>query len=153
MAIVTPTDRPKSVRNRCVYNWSFRWRSCVVTLLFCFVINEGFYIYLFLQTLLFGWLLVLGLYEEDYLDIFKRASFRLTQLFRLVEGWNPVNQFNHTSLMAVVTNWPMSVRNRCVIEHFGCVFVLSFWFFLGGGYPISVGDYIIGPFQISSFFS
>ena len=30
---VTPTDRPKSVRNRCVIG-SFKWSFCVVTLLF-----------------------------------------------------------------------------------------------------------------------
>ena len=40
VAIVTPTDRPKSVHNR--FNQSFRWRFCVVTshpsvFLFCFL--------------------------------------------------------------------------------------------------------------------
>ena len=35
----------------------------------------------------------------------------------------PVNQANHTSMMAVVTptDRPKSVRNRCVIELFGGV--------------------------------
>ena len=34
----------------------------------------------------------------------------------------PVNRFNHTSWVAVVTltDRPKSVRNRCVIELFGC---------------------------------
>ena len=46
------------------------------------------------------------------------------------EGWVPVNRFNHTSWMTVVTptDRPKSVRNRCVIEVFGGVFVLSIGF-------------------------
>ena len=41
-------------------------------------------------------------------------------------GLDSVNRFNHTSCVAVVTpsNRPKSVRNRCVIEIFGGVFVL-----------------------------
>ena len=43
----------------------------------------------------------------------------------------PVNQVNHTSLVAVVTptDRPKSVRNRCLIELFCgvvCVFTLPF---------------------------
>ena len=50
------------------------------------------------------------------------------------EGWDPVNRFNHTSWVAIVTpaDRPKSVRNRCVIEVFGgvlCVFTLLFGFF------------------------
>ena len=46
----------------------------------------------------------------------------------------PVNQFNHTSWVAVVTptDRPKSVRNRCVIELFCgvvCVVTLPFWHF------------------------
>ena len=46
----------------------------------------------------------------------------------------PVNQFNHTSWVAVVTptNRPKSVHNRCVIELFCgvvCVVTLPFWHF------------------------
>ena len=42
-----------------------------------------------------------------------------------LEGWDPVNQFNHTSWVAVVTptDRPKSVRNHCVIKVFGDVFV------------------------------
>ena len=42
----------------------------------------------------------------------------------------PVNQFNHTSLMDVVTQTdrPKSVSNCCVIEVFSGVLVLSFGF-------------------------
>ena len=39
MAIVTPTDRPKSVRNRCVIG-IFLWLFCVVLLLF-FYFSKG----------------------------------------------------------------------------------------------------------------
>ena len=40
----------------------------------------------------------------------------------------PVNQVNHTSWVAVVTptDRPKSVHNRCVIELFVALFVLSF---------------------------
>ena len=43
------------------------------------------------------------------------------------EDWDPVNWFNHTSWVAIVTptDRPKSVRNRCVIEVFGGVCVLS----------------------------
>ena len=47
----------------------------------------------------------------------------------------PVNQVNHTSWVAVVTptDRPKSVRNRCLIELFVALFVLSlpFWHFRG----------------------
>ena len=60
--------------------------------------------------------------------------------------------FNHTSGVTAVTptDRPKSVRNRCVIEVFGGVFMLSrcFWDFSG-----SVGAFVIGLSQISSFFS
>ena len=63
----------------------------------------------------------------------------------------PVNQVNHTSGVAVVTptDRPKSVRNRCVIELFVALFVLSFCPF-----DISVGvwAFVIGLSQISSFF-
>ena len=46
------------------------------------------------------------------------------------EGWVHVNRLNHTSWMAVITptDRPKSVRNRCVIEVCGGVFVLSIGF-------------------------
>ena len=59
----------------------------------------------------------------------------------------------HTSGVAVVIpiDRPKSVRNRCVIEYFGGVSVLShcfwdFWIWI-------VGAFVIGLSQISSFFS
>ena len=53
------------------------------------------------------------------------------------EGWDPVNLFNHTIGVVVVTsaNHPESVRNRCVIEDFDSVFcVFTFAFFIFCGY-------------------
>ena len=61
-----------------------------------------------------------------------------------------VNQVNHTSWEAVVTpiDRPKPVGNRCVIELFVALFVLSFCPF-----DISVGvcAFVIGLSQISSF--
>ena len=63
----------------------------------------------------------------------------------------PVNQVNHTSLVAVVTETdrPKSVRNCYVIERFCCV-VLSLCPF---DISVGVGAFVIGLSQISSFFS
>ena len=46
------------------------------------------------------------------------------------EGWEPINWFNNTSWIAVVTptDRPKSVRNRCVIEVI-CALTLLFGFF------------------------
>ena len=64
----------------------------------------------------------------------------------------PVNQVNHTSWVAVVTptDRPTSVRNRCVIELFMALFVLSLCPF---DISVSVWAFVIGLSQISSFFS
>ena len=64
----------------------------------------------------------------------------------------PVNQVNHTSWVAVVTptDRPWSVRNRCVIELFVTLLVLSFCPFDN---PAGVEAFVIGLSQISSFFS
>ena len=66
------------------------------------------------------------------------------------EGWVPVNQFNNTSWMTVVTptDHPKSVRNQCVIEVFGGDFVLSVVEF-----SVCIGVVVIGLSQISFFFS
>ena len=63
----------------------------------------------------------------------------------------PVNQVNHTSWVVVVTptDRPKSVRNRCVIEFFVALFVLSPCPF---DISASVGAFVIGLSQISSFF-
>ena len=55
-----------------------------------------------------------------------------------VEGWVPVNRFNHTSWMTVVTptDRPKSVHNHCVIEVFVafvcCPLVFEFSVGIGG---------------------
>ena len=57
-------------------------------------------------------------------------SFSLHRFCGEWEGWIPVSRFNHTSSMVVVTTTdrPKSARNRCEIEGFGSVLVLSFGF-------------------------
>ena len=68
------------------------------------------------------------------------------------DGWDPVNWFNHTSFVAIATptDRPKSVRNRCVIEVFCGVFVLSFCFL---DLSVHVGFFLIRLSQTSSFFS
>ena len=65
----------------------------------------------------------------------------------------PVNWFNHTSWVAVVTptDRPKSASNRCVIKDFWlrfCVVALLLRFF-----SVSVGFFLIGLSQAYSFFS
>ena len=50
----------------------------------------------------------------------------MTRLLRLGGCWALVNRFNHISGVAdeTQTDRPKSVRNRCVIEVFGGVFVM-----------------------------
>ena len=79
-------------------------------------------------------------------------SFCLHGFCGKLEGWDPVNRFNHTSWVAIIaqTDRPKSVRNRCVIEGFGgvkCFVTLLFEFSVG------VGAFVIGLSQISSFLS
>ena len=64
----------------------------------------------------------------------------------------PVNQVNHTSWVAIVTptDRPTSVRNRCVIELFCGLFVLSLCPF---DISVGVGAFVVGLSQISSVFS
>ena len=62
----------------------------------------------------------------------------------------PENQVNNTSWVAVVTptDRPKSVRNRCVIECFVALFVLSLCPF---DISVGVGAFVTGLSQISSF--
>ena len=64
----------------------------------------------------------------------------------------PVNQVNHTSGVAVVTQTdrPKSARNRCLIELFVALFVLSLCPF---EISVGVGAFVIELSQISFFFS
>ena len=71
--------------------------------------------------------------------------FLTTQLLRLVERFGS----RKPSWVAIdtPTDRPKSVRNRCVIEVFGGVVVLSHCFL-----DFSVDGFAIGLSQISSFF-
>ena len=51
--------------------------------------------------------------------------------------------------IVIPTDRPKSVRNRCVIEVFGGVFVFSRCFL---DFSVGVGAFVIGRSQISSFF-
>ena len=66
------------------------------------------------------------------------------------ESWDPINRFNNTSLLAIVTptDRPKSVRNRCVIEVFSGIFVLSCCFL---NLSVGVGAFVIGLSQVSPF--
>ena len=123
--------------------------------------GECLYIFLYtklfspkiLLPLRFGWLLVLRLYKEDYLQFFLNVCPFDYAAFVAKIGWYPVNRFNHTSWLAVVTptDRSKSVRLRCVIVVFGWVFVLSFCFL--GVFSVDVRISVLGLSQISSFFS
>ena len=65
---------------------------------------------------------------------------------------NLICNYSHTSWVAVVTptDRPKSVRNRCVIELFVALFVLSLCPY---DISVSVGAFVIGLSQIYSFFS
>ena len=73
----------------------------------------------------------------------------ITRLLRGVGRWarKPVN---HTSWVAVVTptDRPKSVRNRCLIELFVALLMLSLCPFY---ISVGVGAFVIGLSQISSF--
>ena len=80
-------------------------------------------------------------------------------------GWDPVKRFNQTSWVAIVspTDRPKLVRNRCVIEVFCGVFMLSCCFFgffceCRGVFVIRLSQiylflFLLGLNQISSLFS
>ena len=107
---------------------TYFWYTFILLYIFCTCFCNKF-----LWPLHFGWHLVLSLHKEDYLLIFKCVSFWLHGFCGKWEDWVPINRFNYTNWMSVVTRTdrPKSVRNRCVIEVFGGVFVLSigFWIF------------------------
>ena len=66
--------------------------------------------------------------------------------------WDPVNRFNHTSSMTIVTptDCPMSVCKCCVIEVFSDVFMLPC---CSLDFSVGVGAFVTGLSQISFFFS
>ena len=113
--------------------------SDVTIYLFAIIyLSSMLYVYRFLWPLHLGWLLVCCLYKEVYLQILNVCHFDYTA----VAG----------SWVAEVTptDRPKSVRNRCVIECFVALFVLSLCPF---DISVGVGAFVIGLSQISSFFS
>ena len=88
-------------------------------------------------------------YLQSYL--YTSILFLLQLVRRLWEGWDRLNRFSLTSLVASITPTDRlkSVRNRCVIEVFGGVFVLSSGVL---DFASGVGIIVIGLSQISSFF-
>ena len=91
-------------------------------------------------------------YKEDYLHFFNVCPFDYKAFAVSGEVWDPVNRFKNTSLMAFVTPTDRlkSVLNRCVIEVFGDIFVLSRCFL---DLSVGVGAFVIALSQISSLFS
>ena len=65
-------------------------------------------------------------------------------------GWDAVNRFDQTSWVDFITptDYPKPVRNRCVIEVFCGVFVLSLCFL---EFSVGVRAFVIGLSHISSF--
>ena len=76
----------------------------------------------------------------------------ITQQLRLVGRLGSRNRFNNTSLVSVVTltDRPKSVRDCCVIEVLGGVFVFLLCFLERS---VVIGTSVIGLSQITSFFS
>ena len=88
VAVVAPTGRPKSVRNRCAIE-VFMWRFCVVTLLFGFFCKCGGFCHrtesdLFL--ILKNWLRILQLdNQKGWVDLRIFRRFNTIQTYRDLE--------------------------------------------------------------------
>ena len=80
-----------------------------------------------------------------------KSVLLITRLLRLVRSWMLINRFDHNSWAAVVTptDRPTSVRNRCTIEVFGGVCVLSRRFLDSS---VDVGVFVIGLSRIFFLF-
>ena len=80
-----------------------------------------------------------------------KDNIRVSRLIELCQVFLVIHILNHISWVAVVTPTycPKSVRNRCVIEVFGGVCVLSLSFL---EFSVGVRGFVIGMSQISSFF-
>ena len=78
----------------------------------------------------FGWLLVLCLYKDDYLQMFGVCSFDSTAVAQSGKV-EPINRLPHQLDGYSYFNWLFkSMHNHCETEHFGDVFVLSHCFFV-----------------------
>ena len=112
---------------------------------------------MFVCCISLDWLLVFGLYKEDYLQIFKCVSFWLHSFRGKLDGLDPINRFNHTSWVDVVTSadHPKSVRNRSVIKvlvtFLYCHFVSLFNFSVGVEADLSV--LIVSLYGVKSIIS
>ena len=109
----------------------------------CCVCVQHFY------DLHFGWMLVISLYKEDYLQVLHMCSLIIRCGY--CDGCVPVNRFNNTSGMTVVTpsDRPKSVRNLCEIEVLVAFLYCHVGFFY---FTVGVGAFVIGLSHISSFF-
>ena len=86
-----------------------------------------------------------------FVDYFITNKFLLLCKYLCIH-WDPVNRFNHTSWVAIVTptDRPNSVCNRCVTKVFDDVFVLSHCFL---DISVGAGAFVKGHRQIFSFCS
>ena len=75
----------------------------------------------------------------------------ITQLLLFVGGWDPVNRFNHSSWIEVVTpiGRPFSLRNQCVIEFVVATLFCPLTFLFSD----CIGDFAIGLSQFPFFLS
>ena len=80
----------------------------------------------------------------------------ITLLLKLVRaGWDPINPFNHTSLVAVITpnDSPKSVHKSCVIKILVVFFCrhIAVWIYLGSRIcPISEKAVSLSGFESRS---
>ena len=76
-----------------------------------------------------------SVYKEDYLQIFKCVSFWLHSCCGKWAGWDPVNRFNHTSWVAIITptDRPVGLQSLCnrIFWLRFCVVALLFGLFRG----------------------
>ena len=80
-----------------------------------------------------------------FLQIFRCVFFKLNSFYGQWEGWDPVNQLNHSGWLPPLK---LIVLSRSVV--FGGAFVSSLCFF--GVFGV-LRAFVIGLTQISSFFS
>ena len=110
---------------------SLLWQMFLYILIYCFHHLKCLCIVFMASPL---WLAVdpRSLYGGLFTNVY--VSFWLHSFSGLWECWDPINRFNHSSFVAVVTptNRPKSVRNHSLIEVLGGVLCcdVAFWIFL-----------------------
>ena len=148
--------RPDSLNLPCIYS-TFHFEYLLVLSRFCFdmiyILPYIFVYYLFIVSPL--WLDVSTQSVSISRVIYKELNVCHFDYpaFAVLEGWDHVNRFNHTSCIAVVTqtDHPKSVRKCCVIEDVVGFLMLSFVL----TFEFSVGrrSFVIGLSQISFLYS